>query len=130
MCSTPDDARADARSASPSAAWVDGRVTAGHQSTRVKENLQLAEDSADARASWERSRCVRALERNGLFFAAALPRHVFPPLFNKYEPGMGFGAHVDQRHPASRRHTAASASAPMCQRRCFSARRTNMTAEN
>ena len=38
---------------------------------------------------------VRALERNALFMSAALPRHCYPPLFNKYEPGMNFGAHVD-----------------------------------
>jgi PKHD-type hydroxylase len=75
------------------AAWVDGRVTAGHQSTRVKENLQLAEDSADARELGDI--VLRALEHNGQFISAALPRSVFPPLFNKYESGMGFGAHVD-----------------------------------
>jgi PKHD-type hydroxylase len=27
--------------------------------------------------------------------ASALPLRVFPPLFNRYEPGMAFGAHVD-----------------------------------
>ena len=31
------------------AAWVDGRVTAGHQSSRVKNNLQLPEGSPEAR---------------------------------------------------------------------------------
>jgi PKHD-type hydroxylase len=75
------------------ATWVDGRVTAGHQSARVKENLQLAEDGADARELGDV--VLRALERNALFISAALPRSVFPPLFNRYEPGMGFGAHVD-----------------------------------
>ncbi|MGA9795223.1 MAG: Fe2+-dependent dioxygenase [Rhizomicrobium sp.] len=75
------------------ATWVDGRVTAGHQSARVKENFQLAEDSAAARALGDI--VLRALEHNGLFISAALPRSVFPPLFNKYEPGSGFGAHVD-----------------------------------
>jgi predicted 2-oxoglutarate/Fe(II)-dependent dioxygenase YbiX len=38
---------------------------------------------------------VVALERNRLFVSAALPQRVFPPLFNRYEPGMTFGAHVD-----------------------------------
>jgi PKHD-type hydroxylase len=75
------------------AAWVDGRITAGPQSAQVKANLQLAEDSAEARELG--AVVVHALERNALFVSAALPRHVFPPLFNKYEPGMGFGAHVD-----------------------------------
>jgi PKHD-type hydroxylase len=75
------------------AAWVDRRVTAGHQSAKVKENLQLAEDSIEACELG--GMVVSALEKNGLFISAALPRNVFPPLFNKYEPGMGFGAHVD-----------------------------------
>jgi PKHD-type hydroxylase len=38
---------------------------------------------------------VVALERNRLFVSAALPQRVFPPLFNRYEPGLTFGAHVD-----------------------------------
>jgi len=38
---------------------------------------------------------VVALARSPLFISAALPKHIFPPLFNKYEPGMAFGAHVD-----------------------------------
>lgn len=75
------------------ASWVDGRVTAGHQGAKVKANLQIAEDSQDAR---ELGAIVsRALERNALFLSAALPRHVYPPLFNKYEPGMTFGTHID-----------------------------------
>src|ERR1700743_892196 len=72
--------------------WVDGRVTAGHQSARVKHNLQLAEDSDEARELGEI--VVRALQRNALFVTAALPRNVFPPLFNKYERGMWSRAHV------------------------------------
>lgn len=74
-------------------AWVDGKVTAGPQSARVKENLQLAEDSADAREMG--ALIVGTLERNPTFVSVALPRSVFPPLFNKYEPGMAFGIHVD-----------------------------------
>lgn len=75
------------------AQWGDGRVTAGHQSAKVKDNLQLAEDSAEARELG--AIVMRALERNPIFMSAALPRHVFPPLFNRYEAGMNFGAHVD-----------------------------------
>jgi PKHD-type hydroxylase len=75
------------------APWVDGRVTAGHQGVKVKANLQLAEDSAEARELG--AIVARELERNALFMSAALPRHVYPPMFNKYEPGMDFGTHVD-----------------------------------
>jgi len=75
------------------AAWDDGRVTAGHQSAQVKHNLQLPQGSETARDLG--ARIVRALEHHDLFISAALPRHVYPPLFNRYETRMGFGAHVD-----------------------------------
>lgn len=89
---TPDEV-AFCRERLVKAAWVDGRVTAGSQSAKVKENLQLAEDGADARELG--TIVLRALERSPLFMSAALPRYVYPPMFNRYEPGMGFGAHVD-----------------------------------
>lgn len=75
------------------AEWEDGRATAGHQSSQVKHNLQLPAGSAAAREVGEL--IVRALERSAVFVSAALPRHVYPPLFNRYDGGMGFGAHVD-----------------------------------
>ena len=73
--------------------WVDGRTTAGHLSARAKHNLQVAEGTPEARELGEV--VVTALERTPLFMSAALPLRVFPPLFNRYEPGMTFGAHVD-----------------------------------
>jgi PKHD-type hydroxylase len=38
---------------------------------------------------------LKALGRNPLFISAALPLHVFPPLFNRYDGGMDFANHVD-----------------------------------
>jgi PKHD-type hydroxylase len=73
--------------------WVDGRVTAGHQSSRVKQNLQLPEHHPVARELG--GTIVTALEQNALFVSAALPFRVFPPLFNRYEGGDSFGNHVD-----------------------------------
>lgn len=73
--------------------WVDGRVTAGYQSARAKDNRQLAEDSPVARQLGDI--ILAALERNALFVSAALPLKVFPPLFNRYEGGQAFGTHVD-----------------------------------
>jgi PKHD-type hydroxylase len=84
---------AAARALLADAPWADGRVTAGHQSARVKENQQLPEDSDASRKL--REIVLSALERNPFFMAAALPARVFPPLFNRYEPGMNFGAHID-----------------------------------
>ncbi len=74
-------------------AWVDGKVTAGTQSAQVKRNLQLPEDSKEAEAA--RKIVLTALNRNGLFFSAALPKQIYPPLFNQYRSGMDFGAHID-----------------------------------
>lgn len=73
--------------------WVDGRATAGHQSARTKNNLQLPEDHPAARQLGEM--ILEALGRNALFISAALPSRVFPPLFNRYEGGGSFGTHVD-----------------------------------
>jgi PKHD-type hydroxylase len=73
--------------------WVDGRVTAGHQSARTKHNLQLPEDHPAALQLGDM--ILAALQRHPLFIAAALPLRVFPPLFNRYEGGGAFGNHVD-----------------------------------
>ncbi len=73
------------------AEWVDGRVTAGHQSARTKDNLQLPENHPAARQLGET--ILTALGQNPLFVSAALPARVFPPLFN--QGGQSFGTHVD-----------------------------------
>lgn len=84
---------AHAREVLAQAPWGDGRVTAGHQSVKVKDNLQLPQDCAAARELGEM--VLRALDRNALFLSAALPAQIYPPLFNRYDAGMSFGAHVD-----------------------------------
>jgi PKHD-type hydroxylase len=73
--------------------WVDGKATAGHQSTRVKHNMQLPQNSPAARRLGDM--VLAALEQNPLFITAALPLRVFPPLFNRYTGGQSFGTHVD-----------------------------------
>jgi PKHD-type hydroxylase len=75
------------------AAWVDGNETAGHQSRQVKFNLQLPERSQEARDLGQM--VMNALGKSELFVSAVLPKQVFPPLFNRYDAGMTFGAHVD-----------------------------------
>ena len=84
---------ADARARMDAAEWVDGSVTAGAQSELVKRNAQLPEGSPTARAVGEA--ILRALGTNPLFLSAALPATIFPPLFNRYGVGDGFGVHVD-----------------------------------
>lgn len=73
--------------------WIDGRVTAGPQSSQVKQNEQLPEDLPLARELGQV--IVNALQRHPLFMSAALPLRVFPPLFNRYGEGASFGNHVD-----------------------------------
>ena len=83
----------EARQQLDTAEWIDGKVTAGHQSARAKDNQQLPEDSPVARKLGEF--IAAALERNPLFVSAALPLRIFPPLFNRYQSGHAFGLHVD-----------------------------------
>jgi PKHD-type hydroxylase len=73
--------------------WVDGKATAGEQAAKAKRNLQIPEGSDEARTLGDL--ILRALARNPLFNAAALPFRILPPMFNRYDVGMGFGAHVD-----------------------------------
>jgi PKHD-type hydroxylase len=89
---TPDQV-AHARERLAAAEWVDGRVTAGHQSARAKDNAQLPENHPVARELGET--ILLSLQRNPLFISAALPLRVFPPLFNRYTGGQSFGNHVD-----------------------------------
>ena len=84
---------AHARRLLDEATWVDGRVTAGPQAARAKDNVQLAEN--DPLAGQIGDQILAALQRNPLFVSAALPLKVFPPLFNRYRGGESFGHHVD-----------------------------------
>lgn len=97
MITIPDvlDAAAVARvrAVIDAAEWVDGNVTSGHQSALAKRNRQLPEDGQAAREAG--TLILDALASSPLFFAAALPLKIFPPLFNSYEGGETFGLHVD-----------------------------------
>jgi PKHD-type hydroxylase len=75
------------------ATWVDGNVTSGAQAALAKHNLQVPQDAPEALELGEL--ILRALGGNALFNSAALPHRVFPPLFNRYDEGMGFAPHVD-----------------------------------
>jgi len=86
------------------AEWIDGRITAGHQSARAKSNTQIRENTelADSLGGL----ILDALQSNALFATAALPLRVFPPLFNRYQTGDSFGTHVDNaiRHISGTTH--------------------------
>jgi PKHD-type hydroxylase len=89
---TPEQV-AQGRKMLDSADWVDGKVTAGHQSARAKDNMQIPEGHPVAQQLGEM--ILAALGKNPLFLSAALPLRVFPPLFNRYSGGQSFGTHVD-----------------------------------
>lgn len=76
------------------AEWVDGRVTAGRQAAAVKNNQQLSEQAAQMASL--RKIVLMALNRNPLFFSAALPLKILPPFFNRYAGETNaYGFHVD-----------------------------------
>ena len=95
------------RRALEAADWADGRETVGHQGAQVKRNLQLP-DASPLKAELGQH-VLGALERNPLFFAAALPLRILPPRFNRYTGGGEYGFHVDGSvmsvgHGAQRTH--------------------------
>ena len=83
----------EARKILEAAEWVDGKVSAGHQGARVKDNMQLPADHPAARQVG--AMIAKALGANPLFMSAALPLHILPPMFNRYSGGQTFGTHVD-----------------------------------
>lgn len=87
------------------AQWADGRVTAGYQSAQAKRNGQLPETDPLARDLGEL--VTQAVLAHPTFFAGALPRHVYPPLFNRYTDGEQFGFHIDNAIRYDRRTTPA-----------------------
>src|SRR5690348_3123875 len=81
------------RHALEAAPWVDGRETVGVQGAAVKRNQQLSEELP---LRVELGRVVlTGLQRNPVFFAAALPLKILPPRFNRYAAGNEYGLHVD-----------------------------------
>jgi PKHD-type hydroxylase len=102
------DQLVEARNLLREAEWVDGRVTAGHQSATAKNNLQIPEGHPSAQAIG--NLILDALGQNALFISAALPMKVFPPLFNSYSGGQNFGTHVDNaiRHVKGSSHRVRS----------------------
>ena len=88
------------------APWRDGKITAGDQSAIAKNNRQVPEDCAEAEEA--RQVVSVALARNPMFVTGALPKKVYPPLFNRYGGGTNaFGDHIDnavRTHAATARH--------------------------
>ncbi|MDQ1814525.1 Fe2+-dependent dioxygenase [Massilia sp. CCM 9210] len=75
------------------AAWQDGAATAGTLARSAKNNAQI-DDSAEVAISLGKH-ILRTLGNTPLFIAAALPRKIYPPKFNRYAVGETYGTHVD-----------------------------------
>jgi PKHD-type hydroxylase len=89
----PDEVR-QACAILENAPWEDGRFTAGEQSAQAKVNEQLREDCEATRGV--QKIVLNGLERHELFFSAALPKQISPPLINRYGGEANrFGNHVD-----------------------------------
>ncbi len=84
---------ADARARLDAADWSSGLASVGHRGARVKQNRQLTSGHPVAKELGDM--ILAALARNPLFMSAALPLRVLPPMFNRYEGGEHYGAHVD-----------------------------------
>jgi PKHD-type hydroxylase len=75
--------------------WSDGRATAGPQAATVKHNQQLPWRSASTQAL--QAIVLPALQRHAVFFSAALPKRILPPMFNRYGgEANSYGDHIDQ----------------------------------
>ena len=77
-----------------SVAWGDGRVTSGPQAAEAKNNEQIALGRPELPGLQQT--VLAALSRHQLFFSAALPRRILPPMFNRYAGATNaFGNHID-----------------------------------
>ena len=87
------DDLARCREALEGAEWEDGRVTAGHQATGVKRNLQLPLASAAAKTIGDI--ILARLGQCPVYIASVLPLRVLPPRINRHEQGGTYGNHID-----------------------------------
>ncbi len=72
--------------------FVDGTKTAGWHARAVKHNLQAGDHPV---VKGVLTKVRQALAGNAVFQAAALPKEIKGVLLSRYEPGMAYGAHVD-----------------------------------
>lgn len=94
LCISPlleGEALAMVRRIAQAARYRAGAETAGWHARAVKHNDQAEPaDVAEAAAI-----VSSALQANPVFQSAVLPQRLSPILFNRYEPGMDYGPHVD-----------------------------------
>ena len=90
----PADELAAVRALLTRSVWTDGSATAGLQAATVKNNQQIPENAPTLPEL--RQRVLAALNRQPLFFSAALPAKILPPFFNRYSGDSNrYGQHID-----------------------------------
>lgn len=75
------------------AQYVPGSTTAGEGSKSRKHNLQISE--RDPLLPELQTTVLNALARHQVFQFLAVPKHIMPPMFNRYDVGMQYQNHVD-----------------------------------
>jgi len=73
--------------------WDDGVKTAGIVAAPHKRNNEVSVESPEGKVVSEIA--LVALRRHPLFFSAALPASMSPPMMNRYVVGMEYGEHCD-----------------------------------
>jgi PKHD-type hydroxylase len=80
------------RKGTGAAHFVNGRLTADGAAHEVKNSLQMERTGPGLT---DLDQAILAAGRRDLFQSCAFARRILLPLFNRYEPGMQYGAHVD-----------------------------------
>ena len=73
--------------------WEDGKITAGNQASKVKDNLQL-DRSSDISKKYTKL-IEKKLLNNILIKSFALPKRIHGMMFTKSLQGMKYGRHID-----------------------------------
>ncbi|HEX2150406.1 MAG TPA: Fe2+-dependent dioxygenase [Stellaceae bacterium] len=81
--------------------FTDGRGTAGWRARERKSNLQADADAPLVAGALRK--IETALTEHEVFQAAARPKSIVGLLLSRYEPGMGYGTHVDEALIADQR---------------------------
>lgn len=81
------------RTIAMNAEFEDGKATAGRRIKSIKDNLQMADDTAEKTEVGQI--VIGAIQRNDLFQSVALPKVIVPPTLSRYHDGMTYKSHVD-----------------------------------
>lgn len=86
------------------ARFVDGRLSAGQEATRVKHNEELS--AQDQLITPLNNLVMGKLVQNPIYLAAAQPLKIAAPYYARYSKGMSYGNHVDDpvMGPAGQRY--------------------------